>query len=218
MTISAQTWFRYQYSNYIGSACLELDHQGEIISYEEYHPYGTSALRAMNNQIEAPPKRYRYTAMEQDGESGLNYHGARYYAPFLARWTACDPASQIDEVNLYAYGGDNPVGLKDTYGKQSASPDLSKEVRDSALSFVGAVYGAGKSLLGGFTAAFKVGYYSMGSNMYFFTVDTTYREQYIQFRQGFRALEALTHADPVDIAKGYITACGNAVTEPRSAQ
>src|SRR5262249_48675718 len=52
---------RYQYNNHLGSACAELNERAEIISYEEYHPYGTSAYRARNSNIEAPPKRYRYT-------------------------------------------------------------------------------------------------------------------------------------------------------------
>ena len=44
LTVQTQTLFRYQYGNHLGSACLELDHQAEIISYEEYHPYGTSCV------------------------------------------------------------------------------------------------------------------------------------------------------------------------------
>src|SRR5262249_43331277 len=80
LTAPTQTLFRYQYSNHLGSACVELDDQAAIISYEEYHPYGTSAYQATRSSAEAPPKRYRYTGMERDEESGLNYHGARYYA------------------------------------------------------------------------------------------------------------------------------------------
>lgn len=33
---------RYQYSNHLGSACLELNHQADIISYEEYAPTATN--------------------------------------------------------------------------------------------------------------------------------------------------------------------------------
>jgi hypothetical protein len=87
-TVKAQTLFRYQYSNHLGSAWLELDYEAAIISYEEYHPHGTSAFRAMNGSIQAPPKRYRHTGMERDEESGVNYHGARYYAPWFGRWLA----------------------------------------------------------------------------------------------------------------------------------
>lgn len=34
---------RFQYSNHLGSASLELDNQGQIISYEEYYPYGSTS-------------------------------------------------------------------------------------------------------------------------------------------------------------------------------
>src|SRR5690606_33567284 len=82
---------RYIYSNHLQSASLELDEEGEIISYEEYHPYGTTSYQAMNASINAVAKRYRYTGKERDEESGFYYHGARYYVPWLGRWTAIDP-------------------------------------------------------------------------------------------------------------------------------
>ena len=34
---------RYQFDNHLGTATLELDETGLVISYEEYHPYGTTA-------------------------------------------------------------------------------------------------------------------------------------------------------------------------------
>jgi len=39
---------RYQYSNHLGSASLELDNNANIISYEEYYPYGSTAYQAIN--------------------------------------------------------------------------------------------------------------------------------------------------------------------------
>jgi RHS repeat-associated protein len=116
-----KTFLRYQYSNHLGSACLELDHAAAIISYEEYHPYGTSAYRAVNSGLEAPPKRYRYTGMERDEESGLNYHTARYYAPWLGRWVSCDPSGLVDGLNLYGYARCNPDVRKDITGTVSPS-------------------------------------------------------------------------------------------------
>src|SRR5690554_7500689 len=82
---------RYIYSNHLQSASLELDEDGAIISYEEYHPYGTTSYQAMNANISVVVKRYRYTGKERDEESGLYYHGARYYVPWLARWVSLDP-------------------------------------------------------------------------------------------------------------------------------
>jgi RHS repeat-associated protein len=79
---------RYQLGNHLGSASLELDENGDLISYEDYHPYGTTSFQAGRSAAEVSLKRYRYTAKERDEESGFNYHGARYYAPWLARWTS----------------------------------------------------------------------------------------------------------------------------------
>jgi hypothetical protein len=36
---------RYQFSNHLSSASLELDDAGQIISYEEYYPYGSSLFK-----------------------------------------------------------------------------------------------------------------------------------------------------------------------------
>jgi RHS repeat-associated protein len=119
LSVKAQTLFRYQYGNHLGSACLELDHQADIISYEECHPYGTSAYRTLKSGIEAPPKRYRYTGMERDEETGLGYHGARYYAAWLARWSSVDPAFLSDGVDLYVYVLDSPIGSRDHTGTDS---------------------------------------------------------------------------------------------------
>ncbi|MEO8188165.1 MAG: RHS repeat-associated core domain-containing protein, partial [Burkholderiaceae bacterium] len=127
LRIKEQTLFRYQYGNHLGSVGLELNLDGEIISYEEFHPYGTSAYRLMDAQTEAPIKRYRYTGMERDEESGVNYHGARYYAPWLGEWIAADPAGLADGPNLYAYTACNPVRFFDRQGLQSTTSQKKKE-------------------------------------------------------------------------------------------
>jgi RHS repeat-associated protein len=112
---------RYQFGNHLGSVSLELDDQAQIISYEEYTPFGSSSYQAVRSQTETP-KRYRYTGKERDEESGLYYHGARYYAPWLAKWIACDPAGLIDGTNLYAYVTGNPIRLLDPSGRQNVPP------------------------------------------------------------------------------------------------
>jgi RHS repeat-associated protein len=81
----------YQFGNHLDSASLELDDTGQIISYEEYYPYGSTSYQVGWSAAEVSLKRYRYTGEERDEESGLNYHTARYYAPWLGRWTSADP-------------------------------------------------------------------------------------------------------------------------------
>ncbi|MGH3802861.1 MAG: RHS repeat-associated core domain-containing protein, partial [Pseudonocardiaceae bacterium] len=61
----------------------------------------------------------RYTGKDRVVEAGLYYQGARYYAPWLGRWTACDPAGLVDGTNLYYYVRGNPIGLLDREGTNS---------------------------------------------------------------------------------------------------
>ena len=107
---------RYHLGNHLGSSTLEVDENADVISYEEYHPYGTTAYQSGRNAAEVKLKRYRYTGMERDKESGLSYHGARYYAPWLCRWVSCDPQFVIDGFNLYQYVRQNPLRYTDPDG------------------------------------------------------------------------------------------------------
>jgi RHS repeat-associated protein len=112
---------RYQYSNHLGTACIELadaepDTAPNVISYEEYHPYGSTAYQNQNTDLRTTAKRYRYTGMERDEESGLNYHSARYYAPWLCRWTAADPIGIVGGLGLYNYCFGNPIKNIDING------------------------------------------------------------------------------------------------------
>jgi RHS repeat-associated protein len=106
---------RYQLGNHLGSAALELDDQAQVISYEEYHPYGTTAYEAAGNNTETP-KRYRYTGKERDEETGFTYHGARYYAPWLSRWISTDPIGIEGGLNVYGYVNARPVNFTDPLG------------------------------------------------------------------------------------------------------
>jgi RHS repeat-associated protein len=109
---------RYQLANHLGSASLELDEAGALISYEEYSPYGTTTYQAGRSAAEVSLKRYRYTGKERDEENGLNYYGARYYVPWLGRWTSCDPSGIDTGVDIYAYASSNPVVLFDPNGRE----------------------------------------------------------------------------------------------------
>ena len=119
---------RYQLDNHLGSASLELDESANIISYEEYYPYGDTSYRAGRSASEVSQKRYRYTGKEKDEESGLYYHGARYYACWLGRWTAADPTWLADGINLYAYVNGNPVSGVDPSGTQTVENDEVKPI------------------------------------------------------------------------------------------
>ncbi|HEX2061368.1 MAG TPA: RHS repeat-associated core domain-containing protein, partial [Thermoanaerobaculia bacterium] len=112
---------RYQFANHLGTAALELDHAGAVIAYEEYYPFGSTSLQSVDATREVPARRYRYTGKERDEETGFSYHEARYYAPWLARWTSGDPAGLVDGTNVHRYARNNPVVLNDPSGMDPPS-------------------------------------------------------------------------------------------------
>lgn len=117
---SPVTILRYQYTNHLDSANLELDHSANIISYEEYHPFGSTAFSMHSNNTEISEKRYRYVHKELDTETGLYYYGARYYAPWLCRFISVDPLKdKFPYYTSYQYAGNKPIGSIDKDGLES---------------------------------------------------------------------------------------------------
>ena len=115
---------RYQLANHLGSATLELDEASRLISYEEYAPYGETVYQAGRHAAEVRRKRYRHTGKERDDETGLGYHGARYYAPWLGRWTSTDPMGIAKSPDLYLYARCRPTRLVDPSGRTPKDPEI----------------------------------------------------------------------------------------------
>ncbi|MGL5942559.1 MAG: SpvB/TcaC N-terminal domain-containing protein [Waterburya sp.] len=109
---------KYHLGDHLGSSNVVVDEVGNWVNREEYTPYGETSFGSFAR------KRYRYTGKERDEESGLYYHGARNYAPWLARWVSCDPLGMRDGVNLYRYVSNNPVALNDPSGMEGETPQL----------------------------------------------------------------------------------------------
>ncbi len=84
-----------------------------FVNREEFLPYGDTSFGSFGR------KRFRFTGRERDDESGLQYHRARYYAPWIGRWITADPSGPVDGLNLYRYCRDNPILLRDPGGRDS---------------------------------------------------------------------------------------------------
>jgi RHS repeat-associated protein len=102
----------YHHGDHLGSSHVLTRATGSFYNQEEFYPYGGTSFGGYAR------KRYRFAGKERDSETALHYHGARYYAPWLARWTSCDPAGMIDGTNLHAYAQGNPVRYTDPTGTQ----------------------------------------------------------------------------------------------------
>lgn len=113
--VNGNNQLRYSYDNLIGSSCLEVDGEGNIISQEEYYPYGGTAVWTARSQIEADYKTIRYSGKERDA-TGLYYYGYRYYQPWVGRWLSADPAGTVDGLNLFRMVKNNPITLRDERG------------------------------------------------------------------------------------------------------
>ena len=85
-----------------------------FINREEYFPYGETSFGSFGR------KRYRFTGNERDEECGLEYHEARYRAPWLVRWVSSDPGGMVDGSNLYICFRNSPLCFIDASGTQSS--------------------------------------------------------------------------------------------------
>jgi RHS repeat-associated protein len=95
-----------------------------LVAREEYTPYGETSFGSFAR------KRFRFSGKERDEETGLYYHGARYYAPWTGRWVSCDPASLVVEkptaaprppVSAFQYAAANPLAFIDRDGNAARS-------------------------------------------------------------------------------------------------
>jgi RHS repeat-associated protein len=110
---------QFHLGDHLGSANTVVDSDGALVNREEFTPYGETSFGSFAK------KRYRFTGKERDEESGLSYHGARYYVPWLARWISADPAGLVDGVTLYRYSQSNPDRFVDLTGRE---PEESQEL------------------------------------------------------------------------------------------
>jgi RHS repeat-associated protein len=109
--------------NQIGSSLLELDQNADILTQEEYYPFGGTAVWSGKNASETKYKFVRYSGKERDA-TGLYYYGLRYYAPWLMRWINPDPGGTVDGLNLYRMVRNNSATMRDVDGRGPESGSL----------------------------------------------------------------------------------------------
>lgn len=122
--------FVYHLTDHLGSATLDVDRFGNILSLKGYYPYGTE--RVSVTDVSGYHNRYSFGNKELDAESGLSYFENRYYSSPVGRFTQRDPvfrelgrtkrASELlsdpQQWNSYSYARNNPVMFTDPTGEK----------------------------------------------------------------------------------------------------
>lgn len=105
---------RYSLTDHLGSGSLELDQDANIITRENYYPFGGTAW-SDGEAVQVSYKTHRYSGKERDA-TGLDYYGFRYYASERQRWLNPDPAANIDGLNMYRAVRNSPMVFSDPKG------------------------------------------------------------------------------------------------------
>jgi RHS repeat-associated protein len=160
---SSSANINYLVSDQLGTPRMVFDQSGALATTKrhDYAPFGeelfNGARTTAMGYAAGDLTRQKFTSKERDGETGLDYFGARYYASSLGRFAGADPLlssahpSDPQSWNRFFYAANNPLKYIDPLGlyifDRTVTPDQQDafnaaiEQARTSLKAYGAKYG-----------------------------------------------------------------------------
>ena len=101
--------YEYHHTNALGSNIVLTDDRKHVLVRYEYDVFG-----AVRSEVGTSDNPRKFTGKEYESDVKLYYFAARYYDPYIGRFTQRDPMG--DGVNWYAYTANNPLKFVDPSG------------------------------------------------------------------------------------------------------